>query len=218
MKETIKQLSILILITVTVCVLWPTPFIYPIKLLVVFFHELSHALVTILTGGAVQEFVINRHQGGHVVSLGGNRFLTLSAGYLGSLIWGSALYLLAVRSKKDQLIVKILGFLMIGISVLFMRDLFSVLFCVGIGLVMIGISMKLPMIINDTILRVIGLTSMLYVPLDIYSDTMMRSQLRSDAFMLAEEFFGTSMMWGAFWLVLSGCIIGFTIKSGLKRA
>ena len=59
--------------------------------------------------------------------------------------------------------------------------------------------------------------SMIYVPLDILSDTIFRSELRSDARMLAEEFGGATVMWGGVWLVLSlvAIVVGaLTLRGG----
>ena len=177
-----KQLLILFSVIIAIFFLWSTPALYPLKLLIVFFHESSHALTTIATGGQVIELEIDRMQGGHVISAGGNRFVTLTAGYLGSLIWGVAIYLLAVGSKYDKAIMFCLGLIIIAVTTLFVRDLFAFGFSGLTGLFMILMGVKAPMQINDIILRVIGVTSMSYVPLDVYSDTIARSSLRSDAF------------------------------------
>ena len=88
-----KELAALFGIVVVVFIFWSSPVLYPLKLLVVFFHESSHAIMTVLTGGEVKELMLSPEQGGHVMSKGGNRFLTLSAGYLGSLMWGIIIYL-----------------------------------------------------------------------------------------------------------------------------
>ena len=48
--------------------------------------------------------------------------------------------------------------------------------------------------INNFILKLIGLTSMIYVPLDIVSDTIYRSHIKSDASMLADEFGGATII------------------------
>jgi len=211
-----KQLLILFSVIIAIFFLWSTPALYPLKLLIVFFHESSHALTTIATGGQVIELEIDRMQGGHVISAGGNRFVTLTAGYLGSLIWGVAIYLLAVGSKYDKAIMFCLGLIIIAVTTLFVRDLFAFGFSGLTGLFMILMGVKAPMQINDIILRVIGVTSMSYVPLDVYSDTIARSSLRSDAFMLAEEFGGTTVLWGAIWLLVSVVILIATLKISLK--
>jgi len=211
-----KQLLILFSIIIAVFFLWSTPALYPLKLLIVFFHESSHALMTIATGGQVIELEIDRMQGGHVLSAGGNRFITLTAGYLGSLIWGVVIYLLAVGSKYDKAIMFCLGLIIMTVTTLFVRDLFAFGFSGLTGLFMILMGVKAPMQINDVILRVIGVTSMSYVPLDVYSDTIARTSLRSDAFMLAEEFGGTTVLWGAIWLFVSVVILLATLKISLK--
>ena len=211
-----KQLLILFSIIIAIFFLWSTPALYPLKLLIVFFHESSHALMTIATGGQVIELEIDRMQGGHVISAGGNRFITLTAGYLGSLIWGVVIYLLAVGSKYDKAIMFCLGIIIMVVTTLFVRDLFAFGFGGLTGLFMILMGVKAPMQINDIILRVIGVTSMSYVPLDVYSDTIVRTSLRSDAFMLAEEFGGTTVLWGTIWLLVSVVILIATLKISLK--
>ncbi|MCH8957124.1 M50 family metallopeptidase [candidate division KSB1 bacterium] len=211
-----KQLLILFSVIIAIFFLWSTPALYPLKLLIVFFHESSHALMTIATGGQVIELEIDRMQGGHVISAGGNRFITLTAGYLGSLIWGVVIYLLAVGSKYDKAIMFCLGIIIMAVTTLFVRDLFAFGFGGLTGLFMILMGVKAPMQINDIILRVIGVTSMSYVPLDVYSDTIVRTSLRSDAFMLAEEFGGTTVLWGTIWLLVSVVILIATLKISLK--
>lgn len=211
-----KQLLILFSVIIAIFFLWSTPALYPLKLLIVFFHESSHALMTIATGGQVIELEIDRMQGGHVISAGGNRFITLTAGYLGSLIWGVVIYLLAVGSKYDKAIMFCLGIIIMAVTTLFVRDLFAFGFSGLTGLFMILMGVKAPMQINDIILRVIGVTSMSYVPLDVYSDTIARTSLRSDAFMLAEEFGGTTVLWGTIWLLVSVVILIATLKISLK--
>jgi len=207
---------ILLIIMIAIFALWATPVLYPLKLLIVFFHESSHALMTVATGGEVVELVVNPMQGGHVLSAGGNRFLTLTAGYLGSLMWGVIIYLLAVGTQYDKTIMFCLGGIIIAIAALFVRDLFALGFSGLIGLFMIIMGVKAPMQINDLILRAVGVTSMLYVPLDIYSDTIERSDLRSDAFMLAEEFGGVTVLWGGAWFAVSVVILIFTLKVSLN--
>jgi hypothetical protein len=66
--------------------------------------------------------------------------------------------------------------------------------------------------LNDLMLRVVGITSMIYVPLDIYSDTISRSYLRSDARMLAEELGGATVLWGGLWIAVSLVVLYFVVR------
>jgi hypothetical protein len=212
-----KQFALLIGVALAIYLLWPYPVFFPLKLLVVFFHESSHALMTLVTGGQVIEFVVNEMQGGHVISRGGSRFLILSAGYLGSLLWGAVIYLLAVRTQLDKAVMVLLGVIIISMCGVFIRTPFALAFGLSVAAVMLVLGLKASRDINDLVLRVIGLTSILYVPLDIYSDTIERSGLRSDAYMLAEEFGGAGVIWGGAWLLISLAIAGTTLYLGFRH-
>ncbi len=205
----------LLLLLALVFGLWQTPAIIPLKILIVFLHEFAHAAMTVLTGGEVISLSVSANQGGEVWSRGGNRFLILTAGYLGSLLFGMALLLAALRTHADRTVMAAFGALMILVALLYVRSGFAFAFCVGTGASMLAIARFLPRDVNDLILRVIGLTSIIYVPYDIFSDTIARSSLQSDARMLAEEFGGATIMWGGLWLIISLVVIWFAVQRGL---
>lgn len=200
----------LIGLIIAVFALWQTPLLIPLKILIVFLHEISHAAMTLVTGGDVLKLTLSADQGGSVLSRGGNRFLTLSAGYLGSLVIGMLLLFAALRTHADRGLMLAFGVMMLLVAVFYVRGSFAFAFCIGSGIVMIAIARFLPREVNDLILRIIGLTSMVYVPYDIFSDTIARSALRSDARMLAEEFGGATIMWGGIWLAISVWLIWLT--------
>lgn len=202
----------LIAIVALVFVFWATPIVVPLKILVVFLHELSHAIAIVLTGGSVESFSISPQQGGLVIGRGGNRFLSLSAGYLGSLALGMGLLFIALRTHWDKAVLGGFGGVMLLVAVLYVREPFAIAFCVGVGLAMLAMAWFLGRAVCDLVLRIIGLTSMIYVPYDIFDDTIRRAGIRSDAYMLAEEFGGTTMLWGGVWLVLSVCAISLCLK------
>lgn len=207
----------LILLTAGVFALWNTPVMIPLKILIVFLHELSHAATIVATGGEVESLSVSSRQGGLVMGRGGNRFLSLTAGYLGSLLIGVGLLIAALRTNADRMIMAACGGITLLVAALYVREAFPLLFCISTGLVMLGIARYLGHGPNDLALRVIGLTSIAYVPYDIFSDTIARSELRSDASMLAEEFGGTTMMWGGLWLLISLCVIAGCLRYGLGR-
>ncbi len=205
----------LILITVLIFLLWNTPAVLPLKLLVVFLHEMAHALAGIITGGSVVEISLSPQQGGHARIRGGNLFLIASAGYLGSLLLGMALFLIALRSNADKLVLGLFGGIVLLVTALYIRDLFAVIFCILTGLGMLAIARYLDRAFSDMALRIIGLTSMIYAPYDIYSDIIARSGLRSDARLIAEEFGGPTLFWGGLWLILSLAAILYCLRYGI---
>jgi hypothetical protein len=195
----------LIGLLVLIGVFWNTVVIQPLRILVVFFHELSHGFAAIITGGKVAAIQIVQGEGGVCYTLGGNRFLILNAGYLGSLLWGGALLLVATKTRFDKQACIGLGVLMAVVALLWVRPVFSFGFLftalVAAGLVIAG--MKLDEHICDFTLKLIGLVSIVYVPQDIFSDTLARSHLPSDARMLAELTLVPTVVWGALWVLLA---------------
>ena len=203
MLSIFKRYIALLLIFIAIGFLWNTLFVYPLKIFVVFMHEVSHGLAAIATGGRILEIQINPQQGGHALTQGGSRFWTLTAGYLGSLLWGGVILLLAARTRFDKAISILIGFGMVAISIGFGESTFTYLFGIGFGVALIAIGFYLPEVVNDWILRIIGVTSCLYAILDIKSDVLDRSSLRSDARMLSEVTGIATEIWGALWILIA---------------
>ncbi len=57
-----------------------------------FFHEISHGLMALLTGGAIHNIRLNFNGSGVCTSNGGIRFLVSFSGYAGSALWGFLIY------------------------------------------------------------------------------------------------------------------------------
>lgn len=80
---------------VAIALLWNLPYVrwvlWPFKMLVIAFHEFSHAIMAVLTGGRVKSISLDPHEGGVTHMLGGNSVFTLPAGYLGSSLIGALL-------------------------------------------------------------------------------------------------------------------------------
>lgn len=207
----------LLALTAAIFALWQTPVVVPLKILIVFLHELSHALAAWGTGGAVIQISLSPQQGGFAITRGGNLFVILSAGYLGSLALGALLLLVALRSQADRAVITLLGGVMLLVTLLYVRDLFAAAFCSIAGVALIAMARFLSHGANDMALRVIGLSSLIYVPYDIFDDTIARSGERSDAHMLAAEFGGTAMIWGAIWLLISVAVIVFCLRKIIGR-
>ena len=205
----------LILITLLVAALWNTSIVLPLKILVVFLHELSHGLAAVVTGGSIEGLTVTADEGGQALTRGGNRFLILSAGYLGSLLFGVLFFLAALRTEADRAVVAGLSIAILGVSIVYLRDTFALGFALGTGVALLAIAKWLGDVVNDLVLRIIGLTSMIYVPLDIFSDTLARAHLHSDARMLAEIYGATTMFWGLVWLCLSLVVIWFCLRNVL---
>ena len=215
MLSLFKRYIALLLIFILIVFLWDTLFVYPLKIFVVFMHEVSHGLAAIVTGGSVVGIQVNPQQGGLALTQGGSRFWTLTAGYLGSLLWGGFILLLAARTHFDKAISILIGLGMVAISIGAGDSTFTYLFGIGFGVALLAVGFFLPEAVNDWILRVIGVTSCLYAILDIKSDVLDRSHLRSDARMLSEITGIRTEVWGVLWILIAlGLTLWFLYLAG----
>jgi hypothetical protein len=213
------EVATLLAIMVVVWLLWDTVLILPLKILVVFFHELSHGLMAVVTGGEIVRIEVVQQEGGLCVTRGGNRFLTLSAGYVGSLVWGGLLLVLAARSRLDRAVSASIGVLLIVATLLWVRPLISFGFIFGLaaGGTLLAVGYLLSHTANDFLLKVIGLTSCLYALLDIKSDIFDRPHLNSDAAMMAAEYGLPTIFWGLLWAAIAMACAMFFLSIACRR-
>ena len=198
--------------------LWDTAIIYPVKLFVVLLHEVNHAVAAVATGGEVERILLNAQQGGATYTRGGNAFITLSAGYLGSLLWGTLFILLAFsRWLKPRWIMGGVGASVLLLTLFLVRGMFGM----GVGILfaatlLVG-AKYLSQGMNRAFLLGLGLTSTLYAILDIKSDVLDRPQLPSDAAMLAEMTGIPTAVWGFLWIGIALLVSAWLLRWVARR-
>jgi len=198
--------------------LWDTALIYPLKIFVVLLHEVSHAAAAVATGGTVERILLDVHQGGATYTRGGNGFITLSAGYLGSLLWGVLFIILGFsRWLRPRWIVGGVGGAVLLLTLFLVRGFFGF----GFGLLFAGGLMAsaryLGQGVNRVLLLGLGLTSALYAILDIKSDVLDRPHLPSDAAMLAEMTGIPTVAWGFLWIGICLLVCAWLLRWVARR-
>ena len=93
---------------------------YSFQLFGTLIHEIGHSVAALVTGGRVDGFVVNASTGGFALIAGGNPFIVLPAGYVGSAIFGSLFFYLANRYRWADFFAFLIG-------------LFILLFTLGYG-------------------------------------------------------------------------------------
>ncbi|MDP9141887.1 MAG: M50 family metallopeptidase [Pseudomonadota bacterium] len=200
-----------------IILLWATPFVWPFKIVVVGLHEMSHAIAAVLTGGEVVGYSLAVNESGMVLSRGGWRFVFLNAGYLGSLLFGMAILWFSQRTDYDRQLVGLLAVMFIG--TLFLRPtLIGAIVSLSVGAGFAALAWRASHFWNDLVLRVLGLVSIVYVPLDILSDVILGSGSLSDASMLAEEYGGHALAWGVLWIGAAAGLIWYAMPRILRTA
>ena len=198
--------------------LWYTPFVYPLKIFVVLLHEVSHAMALLATGGSVDYITLDPQQGGATWGSGGVRFITLSAGYLGSLMLGGMLVLGAQSPRlRSEWLLGFVGVVILVLTAIYLEGPFAVGFGVLFGLALLAGSQKLDATWSARVLSALGLTSVGYAIFDIKSDILDRPELQSDAAMLAELTGIPTLFWGILWIGLAiaaaAILLGRTVRS-----
>jgi hypothetical protein len=152
-----------------VLLLWLVPVPNPVKLLAVTFHEVSHGIAAILTGGRVFGFALAPGGGGVTLGIGGSLPVILLAGYIGSSLWGIGLYYISVKWKPAASLISLEVVLIASAFFGWLND-YTMTFGMG-ALVLLTAVFAVP---SNTLKRffvqIVGSACCLYAPLDVLSD------------------------------------------------
>ncbi|KAK3657533.1 hypothetical protein LTR56_002307 [Elasticomyces elasticus] len=212
-------LGVIAAYVVIIAILWNVPYLryvlWPFKMLVIAFHEFSHAATACCTGGKVESISLDPHEGGVTHMRGGISAITLPAGYLGSSIIGMLLTFCGfdiVASKVASIV--------LGVCFLFTlwwgkKDWLTILTI----LLVVGLLVGFWFIAHAEPLRFlvlfIGVMSSLYSVWDICDDLIFRKVNSSDASQFAKRYGGSSQCWGVIWSIISIIFMAAGIIAGI---
>lgn len=173
-----------------------------------FFHEISHGLAALITGGRVLNIELRFSGSGVCYTSGGVRWLISVAGYMGAALWGSLIYLLAdaIPKNRSHMTAAFLIAVLVASGLLYVRDFQSWTIIASIGIfyaVTVRFSDKLPL---KLFLKLAGI----YVILDALKAPMalFRHQAVSDAANLAAQTGIPQIFWITFWMATTaGCLV-----------
>jgi hypothetical protein len=208
-----KTLWSLVAIFALIACFWGTPVLFPLRVLVIFFHEASHGLVCLATGGSVDKLLFDPSFGGLAFIRGGSYFLAVNAGYVGSFLWGAAIILAAAWTKKSHRITIVLGAVLAAITLLYVRNGYGFFFGLATAACLIAAAFWLNEPGNDFLLKVIGLTSCGYAILDIRDHMLLgRCCGYTDATILAGITHVPAIAWGVIWISLTLVGMYYTLE------
>jgi len=207
----------LVAVMVALWLLWRTRWVYPLRLLVTFVHEASHALAAVLTGGSIDRITVAADGSGLCMTRGGWRSLILPAGYLGSMFWGSLILILAFRTRWDKLLSLALGVGLIVVTVVYVRSWFGFASGLVLGAALTSAGRWLPAEVNEALLTVIGSTSCLCAIFDL-RDLARGAAVTSDASLFSAEILPLPpAVWAVLWALLALLWLGFSLRIALGR-
>jgi hypothetical protein len=214
----LRALGLALLVSLVV---WNLPFggivLYPFKLLATWMHELSHALVMILTGAGFDHMEVYRDGSGLAYARWGvgnaGRAFIAAAGYMGTPVFGAVLLSVAHTPMAARRGLSIVGVLLVA-SALVVAPRFGQVAVVMTGVVAIVAALALRDRWAVLLANLVAAQACINAVVDIrvlYRPTLMvdgKSMGRSDAHTMAATTFGTDAdwaiwFWASAWLVWS---------------
>jgi hypothetical protein len=213
-KSAAKRLLGPLLLAAVVYAFWSTVFVWPLRVFVVLLHEVSHGLAAVLTGGRIVSIELSPLEGGLCTTLGGWPFVIASAGYLGSALFGAFFLVLGFRGRPrtHRTVTAVLGAALVLLTLVYVRSAFGIVYGLVAGALLLAVARWLPEGASSFVLRLLGVTSLLYAPWDITSDLILRSVPASDAGALARMTGIPALAWGVLWLAASLAIAWRALK------
>ncbi|MDY7225484.1 M50 family metallopeptidase [Hyalangium rubrum] len=209
-----KRVALLLLFLGVGWYFWDSRVLLPLKLLVVMMHESGHALASLLVGGKVDSITLRMDESGACLSALPpgvlRKVVVFSAGYLGSAVMGAVLLLATFRFRLCRWVLGAACVWLAVMGVLYARDSFTLLFCLGTSVVL-GLAAKfLPSEVVDVVNLFLAAFTALYALFD-FRDDLWNSQVRagSDAALLAQQTWVPAIVWAAIWTLLGIALLGW---------
>ena len=222
-KESLTGLVIPLVLAIIALFFWNSIFILPIKLMTVFFHELSHGLAAILTGGRIIRIDLNLNQGGVCYHQGGWFLIVASAGYLGSLLWGSSIFLASLIKGISVRVSQAIAIILIITTGLWIRNIQAIAITVTTAVALLYISANLKEKYCSMFLKFVSLVSCFYVVFDIKDDLLDRTVPISDAYQISKRIFPSFMVpagsyiIGLIWLAIAIFVLWKIFKFAFNK-
>jgi hypothetical protein len=169
--------------SIGILVLWNIPYLqkllWPFKILTVALHEFGHASAGYMTGAKIEAITLDPEEGGLTKMRGGNPYITLPAGYIGSTFWGSLMVFAGFNATASK-ITAVIVMLCMALTIFWARNWLAIVINTGFMAVIIAL-----WVFNDRFLSYfilfLGVMSALYSLWDIVDDLIKRRVNESDA-------------------------------------
>ncbi|HIJ74385.1 MAG TPA: hypothetical protein HPP83_09815 [Candidatus Hydrogenedentes bacterium] len=213
-----------------VLVLWALPIPNPVKMLAVTFHELSHALAALATGGRVFGIAVSPGGGGVTLGLGGNVLVVLFAGHIGSCLWGALLFYLSGKLRPEHCL-SLLTVIVMGTCAVGWLNNATILMGV-LTMAIMAVLFKTPRVVKLFFIQLVACACCLYAPIDVLGEVLGKSTAlgigsaeaatKSDIHRIAELLSVHPVAIGAFFIAVQVAVMVFFIRwtasAGAKHA
>lgn len=174
----------------------------PFNWLESYFHEISHGLAAIFTGGSVLRIQLFANGAGLCTTQGGVNFIISFAGYAGATLWGWGIYKLASAHQKISQIFSLFIFVLLVSSIVFWgRDILT-WFILGVLSALFLLTIKLQKI--HYLQRLMQLFGLLILLNSLSSPSyLLDGRHIGDGAALASMTFIPEIIWVIIWFVIA---------------
>lgn len=217
----LRRLAILVVCLAVGLLFWDSPVLWPLKVLVVMIHESGHAVASLLVGGTVDRISVSGNEAGQCLSRlpdsGLGAIVVYSAGYVGSALVGGVLLLSTYRYRVRRWMLGAAAAWLVVMALLYGRDLFTVVFCLGTAGALAAAARWLPSDLVDVVNLFLAAFCALYAVFDLRSDLWDgATRAHSDAALLAQITYVPAIIWAALWTLASLAILGAFLWRALQ--
>lgn len=168
-----------------------------------FFHELSHGIMALITGGSIKSIALDYSGAGLCVYSGGIRPLISFSGYAGSGIWGLLVYLsVGYKARYNPAYVALfLVLIILMVLVLWAQNITSVLIMLVLASMYLGLVIKQQVYGLRLFIQFVGV----FVMLDAIRSPLylLDSRQYGDGAQLSQLTWVPEIVWVIIWFVIS---------------
>ncbi len=172
----------------------------PFKWLESYFHEISHGLTAVFTGGSIVRIQLFPNGAGLCTTRGGSSFLISLMGYGGAIIWGGLLFSLASVHRNIARVFSIVLLCLLTTSILlWVRDLLT-LFIVLVLVLLVAAQLRFSS--HKALQKLLQVTGLLVLINSLMSPLyLLDGQAKGDGAALANITLIPEIVWVTLWFV-----------------
>ncbi|WP_235839573.1 M50 family metallopeptidase [Cognaticolwellia mytili] len=172
----------------------------PFKWLESYFHEISHGLTAIITGGTIVQIQLFPNGAGLCTTRGGSSFLISFMGYGGAIIWGGLLFSLASVHRNVARVFSIILLCLLSSSILlWVRDILT-LFIVLVLILLVAAQVRFSS--HKSLQKMLQVTGLLVLINSLMSPLyLLDGQARGDGAALADITLIPEIVWVSIWFI-----------------
>lgn len=186
----------------------------PLNWLESYFHEISHGIAALVTGGEIMRIQLFANGAGLCTTRGGLSFVISFFGYAGATFWGWLLFKLANSHQRTAQVFSGLMIVLLLVSLIFARDLLTIIIISSLA-VMFVFTIKMRRLYTlQLLLKFFGLSILLN---SLFSPTyLFDGRDLGDGAALASMTIVPELVWVLLWCVLAVAALYSLIKKNKK--